>query len=54
LELNQPLKISDIAKEFESINIHTIKEGLQYMKQEQIITSIGKEKGTVCIIENII
>jgi Fic family protein len=51
LELNQPLKISDIAKEFESINIHTIKKDLQYMKQEKIITSIGKGKGTVYIIE---
>jgi len=51
LELNQPLKISDIAKEFESINIHTIKKDLQYMKQEKVITSIGKGKGTVYIIE---
>ncbi len=51
LELNQPLKISDIAKEFESINIHTIKKDLQYMKQERIITSIGKGKGTVYITE---
>ncbi len=51
LELNQPLKISDIAKEFKNININTIKKYLQYMKQEKIITSIGKGKGTVYIIE---
>jgi len=48
---NQPLKISDIAKRFESINIHTIKKDLQYLKKEQIIISIGKGKGTVYLIE---
>lgn len=48
---NQPLKISDIAKKFESININTIKKDLQYMKKEQIITSVGKGKGTVYLIE---
>ena len=49
---NQPLKISDIAKRFEDININTIKKDLQYMKTEQIIKSVGKGKGTVYIIEN--
>jgi len=48
---NQPLKISDIAKRFESININTIKKDLQYMKREQIIISVGKGKGTVYLIE---
>ena len=48
---NQPLKISDIAKRFESININTIKKDLQYMKKEQIIISVGKGKGTVYLIE---
>ena len=51
LELNQPLKISDIAKSFKNINIHTLKKDLQYMKKEKIISSIGKGKGTVYIIE---
>ena len=46
------MKISDIAKRFEDININTIKKDLQYMKKEQIIKSIGKGKGTVYIIEN--
>jgi len=50
LRLNQPLKISDIAKEFKEININTIKKDLHYMKQEKAITSIGKGKGTVYII----
>jgi len=51
LKENQPLKISDIAKKFESININTIKKDLQYMKKEKIIISIGKGKGTVYLIE---
>jgi len=48
---NQPLKLSDIAKRFENININTIKKDLQYLKKEQVITSVGKGKGTVYIIE---
>lgn len=48
---NQPLKLSDIVKKFENININTIKKDLQYLKKEQVITSIGKGKGTVYIIE---
>lgn len=51
LQKNQPLKISDIAKRFENININTIKKDLQYMKKEQIIISVGKGKGTVYLIE---
>lgn len=51
LEKNQPLKLSDIAKNFENININTIKKDLQYMKREKLISSIGKGKGTVYIIE---
>lgn len=49
---NQPLKISDLAKRFNKININTIKKDLQYMKKEQVIKSIGKGKGTVYVIEN--
>lgn len=52
LKENQPLKISDLAKRFENININTIKKDLQYMKREQVIKSVGKGKGTVYIIEN--
>ena len=52
LTKNQPLKISDLAKKFENININTIKKDLQYMKKEQIIKSVGKGKGTVYIIDN--
>ncbi len=48
---NQPLKISEISKRFENININTIKKDLQYMKKEQIIISVGKGKGTVYLID---
>ncbi len=51
IENNQPLKISDIAKQFQDININTIKKDLQYLKREKVITSIGKGKGTVYLIE---
>ena len=50
LKENQPLKISDLYKQFEEININTIKKDVQYMKLEQIISSIGKGKGTVYIV----
>lgn len=52
LEKNQPLKISDLVKKFENININTIKKDLQYMKRENIIRSVGKGKGTVYITDN--
>jgi len=51
IKKNQPLKLSDIVKKFDELNINTIKKDLQYMKREKIIISIGKGKGTVYIIE---
>ena len=48
---NQPLKLSDLAKKFKNININTLKKDLQYLKKEQVITSIGKGKGMIYIIE---
>jgi len=50
LKENQPLKISDLVKRFENINVNTIKKDLQYMKREQVIKSVGKGKGTVYIV----
>jgi len=51
LEKNQPLKLSDLAKRFDNININTIKKDLQYLKKEKIIQSIGKGKGTIYLSE---
>lgn len=48
---NQPVKISDISKAFENISIHSLKKDLQYMKNENIISALGKGKGTVYIVE---
>ncbi len=50
LEQNQPLKISDITKAFYQINRNTIKKDLQYLKQEQIIKSLGQGRGTVYVV----
>ncbi len=52
IKKNQPLKISDIAKEFEKININTIKKDLQYMKREKEIRTVGKGKGTVYLVDD--
>jgi Fic family protein len=52
IQENQPVKLADISKKLESINIHTIKKDLQYMKREKIINSIGSGKGTVYLVIN--
>ena len=52
IKKNQPLKISDIAKKFEEININTIKKDLQYMKREKVIKTIGKGKGTIYLVND--
>lgn len=52
IDKNQPVKISDIFKSIENITIHTLKKDLQYMKTEKIITTLGRGKGTVYIIED--
>jgi DNA-binding transcriptional regulator YhcF (GntR family) len=33
------------------ISINTLKKDLQYLKKEQIIESVGKNKGTVYILK---
>jgi Fic family protein len=51
IEKNQPIKLGDLAKEMTKISINTLKKDLQYLKKEQIIDSIGKNKGTVYILK---
>ena len=51
IKKNQPLKISDIAKKFEKLNVNTLKKDLQYMKRERVIKAVGKGKGTVYLID---
>ena len=49
---NQPLKFSDISKHFSEVNISTLKKDLQYMRQEKMVESVGKGKGTVYVGKN--
>jgi len=47
---NQPIKISDLAKQFPEITVSTLKKDLQYLRDEQVLTMIGKGKGSVYIL----
>ncbi len=47
---NQPVKISDLAKQFPEIGLSTLKKDLQYLRQEQVLTMVGKGKGSVYIV----
>ena len=49
---NQPIKLADLANSMTDISINTLKKDLQYMKAEQIIESLGKNKGTVYILKD--
>ncbi len=46
---NQPIKLADLAKAMPEISINTLKKDLQYLKVEQNIDSIGKNRGTVYV-----
>ena len=48
---NQPVKLNDISNYFDGISSNTIKKDLQYLKSENVIDSIGKNKGTVYILK---
>jgi len=48
---NQPVKLGDLSKKMINISINTLKKDLQYLKKEQFIDSIGKNKGTVYILK---
>jgi Fic family protein len=50
IEKNQPVKLGDLVKGLSKISINTIKKDLQYFKKEQIIDSIGKNKGTIYVL----
>jgi Fic family protein len=50
IEKEQPIKLGDLARSMPNVSINTLKKDLQYLKAEQIINSIGKNKGTVYLI----
>ncbi len=47
---NQPIKVSDLAKQFPEIGLSTLKKDLQYLRDEQVLTMIGKGKGSVYVL----
>jgi len=47
IDKKQPVKVSDIALYFKSIQLSTLKKDLQYLRQEQAIEMIGKGKGSI-------
>lgn len=49
---NQPIKLADLVGKLSNISINTLKKDLQYLKAEQIIDSIGKNRGTVYSIKD--
>lgn len=53
IELNQPIKVSDLAKQFPDFNMATLKKDLQYLRDEKFLLMIGKGKGSVYILNTI-
>jgi Fic family protein len=51
IEKEQPIKLADLVKAIPEISIHSLKKDLQYLKIEQIIDSIGKNRGTIYMIK---
>jgi Fic family protein len=49
IEKEQPIKLSDLVKTIPEISVHTLKKDLLYLKTEQIIDSLGKNRGTIYI-----
>jgi Fic family protein len=47
---NQPIKVSDLARQFPNITLSTLKKDLQYLRDEQVLTMIGKGKGSVYVL----
>lgn len=47
---SQPIKVSDLAKQFPEIGLSTLKKDLQYLRDEQVLTMIGKGKGTIYVL----
>lgn len=48
--LNEPIKISDLSIHFPEIPTITLKKDLQYLRDEQVLTMIGKGKGSVYVL----
>jgi Fic family protein len=51
IKKKQPVKLNDISNHLLEISPNTIKKDLQYLKSENILDSIGKNKGTVYVLK---
>lgn len=51
IEKNQPVKLGDLANAMPEISINTLKKDLLYLKTEQIINSVGKNRGAIYMIK---
>jgi predicted HTH transcriptional regulator len=47
----QPVKISDLVKHLPDISRNTIKKDLTYLRKENIVEVIGKNKGTLYLMK---
>ncbi len=47
---NQPIKLADLNDKFKRVSVNTLKKDLAYMKNENVIATHGKNKGTVYYI----
>jgi len=47
---NKSVKLSDLSAAFPGISPNTLKKDLQYLRAEQVITAIGRGKGTVYVV----
>lgn len=52
IKRNQPIKVADLTTFLPDISINTIKKDLQYLKSEQIIEALGKNKATCYLVKN--
>jgi Fic family protein len=50
IQSNQPIKLADLSDKFKKISINTLKKDLAYLKNENVVASQGKNKGTVYYI----
>jgi Fic family protein len=52
IENNEPVKIIDISDQFKEISIHLIRKEIKYLRDENIIRSIGKARATIYYLKN--
>ncbi len=49
---NQPIKISDLMKFLPDVSRNTLKKDLAYLRNENVVEAIGKNKGTLYLMKN--